>query len=226
MKEIKTINDVDGLYDSPPIKTDDGKYQCPVCKKEYVREKAAISHMAARDCYSLKEMFQGTVHETKAYSTYKELISLLNPKVTLTLKKFRDSPYFNGAVRFTLFLSVHTLTEQKGTYMTWLNEFKGCTQIGRLFSEGVKESNLREFRKFLIRFEQFIDSASYYKRYRVLMTQDGEFFIKAIETGKIGLQFVLEQKDFPFEKVMSKLNADQQFRFEETANYALVGGQE
>ena len=109
--------------------------------------------------------------------------------------------------------------------MTWLNEFKGCTQIGRLFSEGVKESNLREFRKFLIRFEQFIDSASYYKKYRDMMTRDGEFFIKAIETGKIGIQFVLEQNDFPFEAVMSKMNADQQFRFEEVANYSLVGDQ-
>lgn len=53
MKEIKTINDVDSLYDVPPIKTDEDKYQCPVCKKAYVREKAAISHMTARDCYSL-----------------------------------------------------------------------------------------------------------------------------------------------------------------------------
>ena len=221
-KSIKTINDLDTLFEKGLIEKD-GVYECPVCKKQYKRKASAEAHLAKKDCYSLKDLFSGTMHETRAYAIYQELIGMMNPNARLTLNTFRGSPYYNGATRLTLFIALHTLTDQRTTYLTWLNEFRGANSIHRIFSEGTKETNLRSFRSFLRHFPQFIESASYFERYKDILKNDEDFFIRSLETSKMSLDYILNRSDFPFERIMESMNNDNVMRFEALANEVLTG---
>lgn len=217
---IKTLNDLDELFQQEPKKTDNG-YECPVCGKSYKGIKGITNHMKKEDCYSFLDMCKNTITETRAYVVYKELIARVNPKAKVSIVGFRKSPAYNGCCRFIMFVSLHELTDQSGVYLTWLAEIKNFNNIHALLSSAIKESFLREFRLFAQKFDQFIDSEKFYKTYRDEMIKDGKFFIRSLEKSKISLHWLLQQKDFPFEEVMGQLDADDQNRFETLANRVL-----
>jgi len=218
---IKTINDLDKLYDAG-VKEYNGMFVCPVCEKEYKTKKGAESHVSKRDCYDLQDMFKSTQMELMAYGVYKELIMAASPNANMDIRTYRKSPYYNGTIRFVLFSNINEIAEQKQAYLTWLNEFKNCSNINSMLSAAIKESNLREFRLFLQKFPQFIESETYYKRHYDKLVSDGQFFIRSLEKAKVSLQFILNAPDFPFEQVMESMDADYQIRFEELANRVLT----
>lgn len=222
VKGFKSINDLDKEYDKGLIEKGD-VLVCPVCDKEYKRKSAAEKHLEARDCFSLSDLYVNTVYETRAYGIYRGLVSVISPKSTVSLGTFRKSPYYNGSIRMAIFSAVHSMNHQQQTYFDWLIEFKGCGQINSLLSLATKESTLREFRKFLIQFDQFIESKEFYPKNRQFMISDPAYFVRSLETAQVSLRYILERDDFPFEVVMESMTTDDQMRFDAIVQLATKG---
>ena len=217
MISIKTINDLDKLYDNG-AQMMGGVYVCPVCNKQYKSKNGADKHIAKRDCYDLKHLFGGTATELKGYALYKELL----PEAKVDIRTYRKSPYYNSTIRFHIFSNLNDLHDQKESYLTWLNEFKGCDKINTLMKAAIKESNLREFRLFLQKYPRFIDSDTFYSRFKGDLVKDGKFFIRSLEKAKVSLHYIVQRDDFPFEEVMENLDPEYQIRFEDLANKVLT----
>jgi uncharacterized C2H2 Zn-finger protein len=216
---IKTINDVDSLYEKGPHHTAGG-YECPACGKTYKTSSGAIKHMSKKDCYSLVDLFKATMTEMKAYSLYKNLLSMLGKDSNNDIRGFRKSPYYNGCIRFHLMTVMNSVNETQ--YRDWLIEIKGLGTIPKLLSTSIKPTTLKDFRIFLQAFDQFIDSESFYRKSSEMLIKDPQFFLRSLEKSHISLKWLLANDSFPFEEVMNSLPLDDQMRFEDFANAVLL----
>ena len=202
MDIVKTVNDVAALYQSGLIESD-GCYQCPVCKKEYKNLKSAQKHIEKQDCFKVQDLFEGTAHEDNAYVMFKEILATTNPAARSSIHIFRKSKMYGPVVRFIVFCSYHDV-DDRGLYYTWLNEIVGIKYPNKILSEAIKESRLREFRKFLYSNPSLVDSASYVDKYKQDLIDDQKFFIRSIEKAHVTVQY-LANSDFPFDDVCAKL---------------------
>lgn len=203
---MRTMNDVNAVYDQGLMQLKNKLFVCPVCKKTYSNELAGIKHVNKRGCYKMEDVVAGTVHETKGYALYQTLVAELQPNAKVDLKTFRKSPLFNGIMRFTMFCSLHSVFSVD-VYLSWLNEIKKLEQINTILKEAVKEDNLREFRIFAQK-HALIPSDLFYSRYRDDLIEDDEFFIRSIEKAQVGVTFLATQPDFPFEERLDRLPLD------------------
>lgn len=219
MTKLKTINDIDALYDKGLKKLKNGLLVCPVCEKTYSNEPAAIKHLNARSCYKMQDVISGTVHETKAYAMYKVIISSMKPTARISLSTFRKSPLYGPIARFTMFCSLHSVFDAD-VYLAWLNEVKGFENLHTVLKEGIREDNLREFRIFAQKYN-IIPSEKIYNAYREDLLTDDEYLVRCIEKAQIGLVFLASRDDFPFSERFESLPLDYQNRIKEIAEAIL-----
>jgi hypothetical protein len=212
MTTLKTMNDVNALYDAGMTKLKNGLLLCPVCGKTYKTEAPAKKHIEARSCHRMQDIIKDTMHEAKAYGMYKILISSLQPNARVTLNSFRKSPMYSPVARFTMYCSLHEVFSCD-TYMAWLNEIKGIQNVNVLLQQALLDENLREFRIFA-HVHDLIPSEHFYQAYRDDLISDDEFFIRSLERAKVGVRFILKQDDFPFEERCAKLPLDYAMRLE------------
>lgn len=210
MTTLRTMNDVNAVYDQGIKTLKNGLLVCPMCEKTYKNELAAHKHVNERNCHKMIDVVKDTLHETKGYGLYKNLIAALKPNAQLSLATFRKSPMYNSVMRFTMFCSLHEVFSSD-IYVAFLNEIKKIEQVNAILSAGVKEENLREFRIFAQQYD-LIPSESYYSKYRDDLINDDDFFIRSIEKSRIGLRFLAAQSDFDFEDRFDKLPIDYQNR--------------
>lgn len=210
MTNLKTLNDVDAVYDSGLKQLKNKLFVCPMCEKTYTCETSAKKHLDARNCHKMLDLIKDTVHETKAYAMYKVIISSMNPGAQISLGSFRKSPLYNQIARFTMFCSLHSVFDAD-VYLSWLNEIKKFDSVPVILKQGISEENLREFRLFAHKFN-IIPSEKIYNKYRDDLLTDDEYFVRCIEKAQIGLVFLLQQEDFPFEERMKSLPIDYQNR--------------
>lgn len=217
---VKTMNDIDAMYDAGMKKLNNGLLLCPVCGKSYKCQIAANKHIAARDCHSMKDLVKGTVHEVKGYAMYQLLVSNLNPSARITLTTFQKSPMYNPVMKFTMFCSLHAVFDCN-VYLSWLNEIKKFVHVNQILKEGIREDNLREFRLFAQKYN-LIPSEKIYNAYREDLLTDDEYLVRCIEKAQIGLNFLARQEDFPFEERLAALPVDYQNRITEIAEAILA----
>ena len=212
MTNLKTLNDIDAVYDKGLKYLKNKLMICPVCEKSYSSETAAKKHLEARNCHKMQDVISGTVHETKAYAMYKVIISSMKPDAKISLTTFRKSPLYNQIARFTMFCSLHSVFDAD-VYLAWLNEVKGIENVSTVLKEGVREDNLREFRIFAQKYD-IIPSEKIYNAYRDDLLTDDDFLVRCIEKAQIGILFLADQPDFPFEDRLASLPLDYQNRVE------------
>lgn len=219
MTKLKTLNDIDAIYEKGLKRLKNNLLVCPVCEKTYSNEAAAIKHLNARSCHKMQDVIAGTVHETKAYAMYKVIISSMKPDAQITLNTFRKSPLYNPIARFTMFCSLHAVFDAD-VYLAWLNEVKGFENVNTVLKEGVREDNLREFRLFAQKYN-IIPSEKIYNAYREDLLTDDEYLVRCIEKAQIGLAFLASRDDFPFSERFESLPLDYQNRIKEIAEAIL-----
>lgn len=217
---VKTMNNIDALYDAGMKKLRNGLLVCPVCEKTYKCESSAKKHIEARDCHSMKDLVKGTVHEVKGYAMYQLLVSNLNPEARVSLQLFQKSPMYNPVMKFTMFCSLHAVFDCN-VYLSWLNEIKKFVHVNQILKEGIREDNLREFRIFAQKYD-LIPSAKIYDAYREDLLTDDEYLVRCIEKAQIGLNFLAKQEDFPFEERLASLPVDYQNRITDIAEAILA----
>jgi len=216
---LKTMNDVNAVYDRGLKYLKNKLIVCPMCEKTYSSESAAIKHLNARSCHRMRDLIEGTVHETKAYAMYKVIISNMKPDAQISLSTFRKSPMYNPISRFTMFCSLHSVFDAD-VYLSWLNEVKKIENVNVILKEGVREDVLREFRIFAQKYN-IIPSEKIYNMYRDDLLTDDEYLVRCIEKAQIGLVFLATRDDFPFTERFDKLPLDYQNRIREMAEAIL-----
>lgn len=213
MTTLKAFNDIGALYDAGPKILKNGIIMCPVCNKTYQTETGAKKHIEKRDCYRLIDEIKDTLHETKAYGIYQEVVAAINPKARVSINTFRKSPLYNQIARFSLFCSMHEVFDAL-EYLSFINMKKGLEDVRSALSAGLEEANLREFRILAHKYD-IIPSDLFFQRYKDDLINDDDFFIRSVEKAKIGLKFLArksESGEFPFEERCESLPIDYQNR--------------
>jgi hypothetical protein len=209
---IKTFNDVSGLYESGLIE-EDGAYRCPVCNKTYKRLTSAQKHIEKQDCFSVRDVFENTVHEAKAFVLYKNIVSVKNPRANLSLRVFRKSNLYKNCVKFIVFCNLHEV-KVPDIYFMWLRDYRNIRNDNTILTAGREEANLRDFRVFQQKYN-YIDSEHFFGTHKENLEEDATFFIRSIEKAHIGLQWLMEKQPDYFESVYSELPADYMIRIEQ-----------
>lgn len=188
MKDIKTFNDVPSLYEEPLIYRDDGTIECPVCHKEYKREKSAIKHYEKQDCYNAVDVFKDTPYESYAFDLYEQIVYLKNSRAYVSKKTFRKSPSYRLAIQFILTCFSYEIPDI-GEYYIYLKEVEGMNKINLCLSKGTHEDKIHAYR-FYRHKNGLIESRSFYDKYKEELTNDEEFLLESIIKSNISVTFV------------------------------------
>lgn len=103
------------------------------------------------------------------------------------MTSFRKSNMYNGCIQFLLFCLLHDI-DDVGLYYGYLNEIRSMKYPNLIFSKGVDEAYLRDYRIFLQRNPRLIDSARFYEVNEDII--DDEFLVRSLEKSHIALDFV------------------------------------
>lgn len=215
---FKIFNDIEEQYNVPPIKTED-RWVCPVCKKEFKTETGVRKHMEKKFCFTYQTLLKDTLLEIKVYQMYKTLIAAYNENAKVSLKSFRKSKFYASVSKFVIFCQIHEVKDAI-KYLEWLNWFCGWNHMNALLSNGIKESNVRNYRLYLQASED-IDSETFYDRYKTGLVTDPAFLTRSIEKSLISIRFLAKQEDFDFENIMENLPLDYQNRITEIIEHVI-----
>lgn len=206
MDVVRSINDVSVLYEGGVVE-ENGVYSCPVCNKEFKSLGWAQKHVDKQDCYDMRSLFSGTEHELKGYELFKSIVSESNQKARVNLSIFKKSKSYSPILRFILFCTVHEIKDI-GLYYSWISYSTNNDMMNFVLSHGIKEQTLRDHRIFLLKNEEYVNSESFYMKYRDDLLNDGLFFIRSIEKAHIGIKYLSTREDFPFDGLYDMLDLD------------------
>jgi len=200
---IKTINDVESLYDQPVVESN-GDYFCPVCDKKYKTILGVENHMKSKDCYKVKDMFKGTLYEESAH----EFMNCLSSG-TIGINIFRKSKMYAPLIRFMVLCSLHQV-KSPDLYFDFVDQIKGNRKksVRWVLSQCMKETMIREYRLFLQKNDHLIDTNKFLDKYRGELVEDPRFLIRSIEKSHIGIITILASKDTELLEAMDNLPTD------------------
>lgn len=205
MEIIKTFNEVGRLYDRGLIQKDDSTFECPVCHKEYKSKVAGEKHVDKMDCYKMQDVFMDTEYEAMAHELYISVITNENPMARTGIRVFRKAKSYGPFLKFIIFTSYHQVSD-KGLYYSWLNEIVGFRYTNKILSEGTNEGRLREYRLWLQRHPQYIDSQTFFERHAEALQNDQQFLIRSLEKSHIGIRYLMSAHGFDFDGVVDALD--------------------
>lgn len=218
---VSQFNDIDNLYDSLSImKTQAGKYECPVCKKTYKKEHFAIEHFSKRDCYNAVDLFKGTDREKVAYSFYKKVkaTDMIQKRVSLPI--FRKSKVYKSCIAFTLFCDENEV-KNKELYYAYVRDSRGYEHNAAVFYNAKKMTSLSDYREWLYNNPQYIDNVLFLDRNpefmenRIFVEGESTFFIRSIQKAHLSLLYYMDVTGLSFEKVKKKLSPWHQIMLDE-----------
>ncbi|WGH49631.1 hypothetical protein [Alishewanella phage vB_AspM_Slicko01] len=184
MKSI-TLNNIEPLYDAHIIKTFDGKFACPVCRKEAKKESTIQNHMDQRNCYSLINLCSDTVYEEIAILFCKE------QELNFNIATLRKSKFYNTILSFVLYAcSLETKPDLLYAYVDNEKPSKNFIQQIACADEWV---DVLEFRRWLQRNSVLIDSAGFFKANRQSCNHD-IFLQRSIIKGKISAEYIFNNE--------------------------------
>lgn len=200
---LKTINDIELLYDQPIIEQN-GQYLCPVCNKSYKTIRGAENHMAAKDCYKVKDMFRNTVYEESAL----EFMNCLSSG-RITVNIFRKSKMYAPLVRFMVSCSLHQV-KSPDVFFDFVDQIKGDRKKSTMWvlSQCMKETVIRDYRLFLQKNDHLIDTKRFLDKYRRELVDDPRFLIRSIEKAHVGITTVLNSGDAELLEALDNLPTD------------------
>jgi hypothetical protein len=214
--DLSVFNDIDTLYEKSIIE-DNGKFICPVCGKSYKTEKGAKNHMSKRDCFSYLVLIKDTMLELTCYSLYKLLVAEMGTISRVSVTSFRKSGYYKAVAKFVIFCKLHEVKDIN-SYLRYINS-KGVDSVHALLKVGVKETTLREYRIYLQKNPEEIDSVSFFEKYADYLETDDKFLIRSIEKGHISLLYLVTgQNQFDIDERIEGLPIDYQNRIFEVSD--------
>ena len=192
-------------------------YGCPVCGKSWKKLQTLEKHLEKQNCHSLRDIYDGTVYEQTAYNIYSSVLEFFNPKARTSFNKFKESKSYNSFIRLSSFCTINEIKEI-GHYLGWLINTKKVKKIHILISEGLKESNVREFRLFLQK-RDLINSSAFFEKYEddLRDKNDPMFFVRSIEKGHISVKFLMNHAEFDFYERVYELPVGYQLQIIEYA---------
>jgi len=185
---IKTMNDIDALYEKPIQTTADG-FVCPVCSKVYKTITGAEKHLKRQDCANLRALYSGTMSELTGYKIYKDIVSELNPRSQVTFSSFNKSKAYNSTMRYVSFVNYHGMSEYEIEYANWVLITKKLKTVNQVFSLCLKTHILNEFKVFLHR-SDMIESEKYFNQHKDRMKEDQNFFVRSVEKCKMSIIYL------------------------------------
>lgn len=216
---MKWINDIEPLYQKGIIERD-GLYVCGVCSKEYKRYSSALKHLEKQSCHSYVQLLKGTLTEELMYTLYTSILNELGNNYSIGMVKFREKTrMYNALAKYLTYTQKHSLTNgQVIDYFLYVY-FNKANNISQAANYAKDNNILKEFRQFMIKNHELIDSKTFYDKNKDKITSDTSFTIRSIERGEISIYYILDHVD---DKFCEKLSKIEQNRLEEVLS--VMGG--
>lgn len=193
---VKSLNSIEAIYDGKEIFELKGVFICPVCKKEYKREKAAITHLAEQGCYNIKTLIRGTFHEELARKMYTSIMADIAPNARTGMMSFRKNKMFAPVARYVMFCSIYEV-KQTELYFAWIRDVRGYKHANAVLSNGIKHETLGKYRLWLREHPEYIENDKFVSRYDDIINPDSEdydphFLIRSIEKSHVSIEYFLD----------------------------------
>lgn len=203
---IKTMNDIDSLYDGKAPISDGGSFICPVCNKTYKTEKGCISHIEKRDCYDIGNLFENTLREANALSLYKDIMADVSPNARTSISYFRKSKRYKPLLKYTLVCTTYEIDNCR-LYYAWIRDVKGHKHINSILSAASKESYIREYRSFLRENPDLIEnSETFIERNYDSLREDEHFFTLSLEKSHFTIKSFLSYMEWDMDRFIGFLS--------------------
>jgi hypothetical protein len=211
MKSPKTL---DEIYSGDLVEKD-GIYICPVCKKEYKRECAAIKHFESRVCFQYKDIYSGTIMEQEFYKMHKKF-SAIEGHRGLSIQRFRNSRYYTSIAKLYVFCSNNNINF--ADYFDYLiHEFR-FDPLNSLVAKGCKESQLRLFREEAQEYTNEHKDERFYNANVEWLGEDSTRTLRALERGDISINYLFNKVDY--DEFLDKLSRIQFTRLEKIIEFS------
>lgn len=193
---IKSLNSIEEIFHGKEVFELNGVFHCPVCKKEYIREKAAKTHLAEQECYDIKSLIHNTEREKIALKLYVSIMSEIAPNARTNMMAFRKNKLFAPVAKFTMFCSLYEV-KMSELYYAWIRDVRGYKHANAVLAHGIKHEALSRFRLWLRKNPEYIENAKFIDRYGDLVNPasdeyDPHFLIRSIEKSHISIDYFLD----------------------------------
>lgn len=192
----------------------DGKYVCPVCKKEYVRETSAQKHYDKQTCFSYRNLFEGSIVETKFFSIYKFITGLEN-KRGYGFRKFKQSRYYTDIAKFYIFCLNNNI-DNHDQYLEYVMLNSYCKTPLKCLYAAQRESTKQQYIEWCRLLNEENRNESFFESYKKYLGEDTEFTLRSLERGDIHCEYLFDRIDF--DVFVSKLTKPETIRLEHFLN--------
>lgn len=189
---MKWINDIEPIY-SRGIEERNGLYVCTVCGKKYKQSKRANTHIEKRNCHSYYQLLKNTLTEELMYKLYTSILNELNNKSYVSLDLFRKKKnIYNALARYVTYTQRHSLTNDHVINYFLYVYFNKASNITQASNYAANTNILKEFREFMIKNPELINSEEFFDKNKDKMLNDTSFVVRSIERGEVSVFFVIE----------------------------------
>lgn len=212
MSVFDVTNDIDALYQQDIHKNSSGFFVCPVCSKKYKTDSGIKKHMSEKDCYDIKSLLLGTQIEQNAH----EFFQSMNDDRRISMFLFRRNNSYKSILKFILFCIVNEI-QDVGLYFSYVDQIilNGKCRINKILSDARKVSMVRDYRVFLHKNPDNIDSDEFLERYRDDLIAEPKFLIRSIEKAHVAISVIIESGDEELLEAVNGLPQDYYNRLED-----------
>ena len=189
------LNNVDELYNSGLIVTDDG-WKCPVCEKNYKINGFAQKHLDKRDCFTMVHLFRDTDLEPSIRTIANHLVAqYIGARAFRSMKSFRKSRYYNPVAKIMLYNILNGVNDIE-KYIMWGMDHCGNGEFWHLTKFlGRDILSLTDYYRYKIRNITIEEQEKFYHKMKYELHTNSIFLIRSLEKGDITLLFLAEKMD-------------------------------
>lgn len=162
-----------------PIPFDGNRYWCPVCLKVYKRKKNLQNHLDKRQCYSLRDILDGSDIER----VMKEITKIIYNRESIGDTFLKQIPFYD---KLALFVSFCKTNRVDPLFYYVYNEARfEKYNVSWILENAMTNKTLREFFEFRRKNPDWNDEEAFMDSYEQRLTEEPLFLIRAFERGDI-----------------------------------------
>lgn len=185
---MKLFNEIDDIF-SREIICHSNSFECPVCGKFYKKESSIKSHFEKKDCFSYRNLFDGTIIEQELFSIFKSLKSNSYGIYNLTkFKKSKEFVFLSKLYMFTLSNKIPSIVDYINFGLNTMRASSPFIIINML----CKESSVKKYFKWRQNNTPKDESIKFILSHRDNLTEDNDFLLRSLERGDILVDDVIE----------------------------------
>lgn len=187
-RTMRLFNDVEQIYQKgivSPAYSSSGKYQCSVCEKFFSTETGAARHFAKQACYTIRNVFEGTITENQLYEIYKNLAKVAGD-YCLSRVRFRSSRFYSITGKFFLYCYNNKVGDIGG-YLEYLIMKEGGDNYFHILSLGQRDSVLRRYRLRRVKNPDLEAVQAFLRENEERVYSDPSFTLRSLERGDLTL---------------------------------------